>query len=49
MSGEKMDYAEYRTPSSVAHCLKVLGKCRELRKQRYEERKKLINRHGKAR
>lgn len=44
-----MEYPEYTTPKSVQMCFRVLGKCRELTRERIEIQRKLLNRHGKLR
>lgn len=42
-------YPEYSTPKSIAHCLRVLGECRQIRNARLEQQRKMTNRHGKLR
>lgn len=44
-----MDYSEYKTPKSVAMCLRVDGIRRKLRNERLVVEGKLLNRHGKLR
>lgn len=44
-----MDYPEYKTPKSVAMCLRVIGECRRLSEERMAIQRKLLNRHGKLR
>jgi len=44
-----MDYPEYKTPKSVAMCLRVDGIRRKLSAERFAIRNKLLNRHGKLR
>jgi hypothetical protein len=44
-----MDYPEYKTPKSIAMCLRVDEICRKLTEERMAIQRKLLNRHGKLR
>lgn len=44
-----MDYPEYKTPKSIAMCLRVWSVCNKLSEERMAIQRKLLNRHGKPR
>jgi hypothetical protein len=44
-----MDYSPYKTPKSVALCLRVWTLGNTLTEERIAIRRKLLNRHGKLR